>query len=332
MNLTFNTYYQGANVAKAQDSGESAHAVSQEQIDALNEAYKDSKVDNGKGVEITLHFQSEMVELKDLYESPIIEEDPNDPFSAYKGDQWAVFSQSLYENGFFDDKTYEETEKIEAVLKKITDGIDGLRFNSYGIDLHSEHIKSSVFGDELTSLEANLELESSTAAMRYFADKLLEGETKEDFLKLTNTYHSRNADRLKGYVSMEEGFEKVRMLYKGTTDTLSESRHRNTLRGEDLEESRRALNTRNTLTRIKLRMTSYDDMNKGLAKYFKNLGKSTNSNQLVMKAIKEAVTAYYTKGEDNKDVEKALNDETQDTYENMESYWNDLIDLTDELI
>lgn len=131
-----------------------------------------------------------------------------DAFWGNTGNQWLVFSETLYNNGFYDGMSDEEVKEFEDTLAYITSGMDCLSRSQYltGIEYKS-------FGEEfkffMNSGEAAMELESSTEALRYLADKMLPEDQREEFNKLIDKYYAHNTEVISEYNNPMESFNRV---------------------------------------------------------------------------------------------------------------------------
>lgn len=140
---------------------------------------------------------------------------PDDPFWGSTGNQWLVFSKKLYDNGFYDNMTDEEVKQVENILDKITTSMDGFGRVRYGIGLNIDACREakgkSGFNLLMESGELRTELESSTAALKCFAEKYIQdNELKEDFNRLTEQYYTHNSEQLNGYRSLSEKMKQFR--------------------------------------------------------------------------------------------------------------------------
>lgn len=134
--------------------------------------------------------------------------DENDAFWNNTGNQWLVFSEALYNNGFYDGMSDEEVKEFEDALAYITSGMDRLSQSQYltGMDFHSIDEEFKFFMD---SAEAAMELESSTAALRSLADKMIPEDKREEFDQLIDQYYAHNTEVLSEYNNPMESFNKV---------------------------------------------------------------------------------------------------------------------------
>ncbi|MCM1103947.1 MAG: hypothetical protein NC409_07550 [Clostridium sp.] len=125
--------------------------------------------------------------------------DREDPFAPQE--QWemqyTVFTKALSEMGFYDGMSDEEVLKTEKLLVDMTHTMNQLCGYFKCESMDGEKISVSSFA-------AKMELESSTAALRRFADQCLPQEMRARFDKLTDRYYAYNAEKLKGYRSVEE--------------------------------------------------------------------------------------------------------------------------------
>lgn len=98
--------------------------------------------------------------------------------------QWTVFSENLYKNGFYDNMSDEEVQKMEGMLKSITSGVDSIS----GLT-DAERSYSS-----LSHEAAKLEFISSINALNYFADNYVPDEMRDSFKGLIKSYEEYNSE------------------------------------------------------------------------------------------------------------------------------------------
>lgn len=77
--------------------------------------------------------------------------------------QWLTFSQNLYQNGFYDDMSDEEVQKMEDMLKKMTSGVESI----YNLTDSERQISG------MSHEAAKLAMLSSINALHYFADSFV---------------------------------------------------------------------------------------------------------------------------------------------------------------
>lgn len=100
--------------------------------------------------------------------------------------QYLVFSESLYNNGFYDSMSDEEVLRMENLLKNITSGMDSI--NGSGLNVNRE--------TEMSHEAARLDLVSSVSALKYFAGKYVPEDMRDSFNNLINQYESYNTAKV----------------------------------------------------------------------------------------------------------------------------------------
>ena len=138
------------------------------------------------------------------------DKNPDDPFWENTVNQWLVFSEMLYNNGFYSGMTDEEVDQFEDTLAHITYGMDCLSRSQpqyiMGVEVRPVREKYKFFQSES---EAITGLESSVAALRYLSDKLLPEEHREGFNQLIDKYYQHNNEVLSEYDNPMETFRRV---------------------------------------------------------------------------------------------------------------------------
>lgn len=141
--------------------------------------------------------------------SPLVMQDP---FSRI-GTQFSTISKALSEMGYYDNLSDDEVLETDKLLANITYGMNNICGNF--------RVESEEFVPELSSYAAKFELESSTAALRRFADKYLPEHMKETFQSLVDKYYEHNSKALEGYRSTREIMDE---LQANTYDKTASSR------------------------------------------------------------------------------------------------------------
>lgn len=131
-----------------------------------------------------------------------------DAFWNNTGNQWLILSEHLYNNDFYTGMSNEEVKEMETMLARITSGMDFLSRTQFttGIEFGDFYEGTRTF---MTSGEAVMELESSTSALRAFADKYVSEDKREQFEEMIDLYHSHNSEIMEGYVNPYESFNKM---------------------------------------------------------------------------------------------------------------------------
>ena len=114
----------------------------------------------------------------------------------------------------------DEVKKFEGMLAHVTAGMDNVSkiTNSEGSGIHFDPYHDSTF-TAMNSEEAKLELESETAALRFFGDHFVDEEYKEEFQSLVDEFHSHNEEILKDYQGPLEGAERGIMKLQADPET-----------------------------------------------------------------------------------------------------------------
>ncbi|MBK3495100.1 hypothetical protein JFL43_09570 [Viridibacillus sp. YIM B01967] len=267
---------------------------------------------DGKAAQLT--FTNEFIQFKNDTEEFFSKDinvqnaDPNDIFSYKPKDQWLVFSQYLNGQDYFDGLSSEEVNKMESILKQITDGLDSL--TQTGIDFFGG------VNTQLDSYEAQVELVSSTQALHYFSDKFLSGETKIGFDQLIEQYSSHNTNKIENYQSIEEKFYAARAKVQSTNATLTANQAQQ-------------LSITNKLGKTKY---SSEDLEKLLKSYTELFQSLENAEEIttILDKVKSQLLQFVTIGISEKDADynranQFVSDRVQDTIDRINGYWGMLL-------
>ena len=159
------------------------------------------------GVTLTMSPESEeftarLAERKALERAQQLRvQQENDPLQMQNpfdriGTQFATISKALTNMGYYDNLSDEEVLETETLLANITYGMNNLCGNL--------RVENDDQLQELSSYAARFELESSTAALRQFANKYLPEHMQERFQGLVDKYYEHNSKALEGYRSNKE--------------------------------------------------------------------------------------------------------------------------------
>ena len=137
-------------------------------------------------------FMSRVAERKEAQRAEkerLKAENPWSPFD-YQGDlskneptQYLVFSEFLYDKGFFRDMDDEQAGKMEDMLRNITSGMDSIR----------GPLDAGRWDNSMSHEAAKLDLVSSVNALNYFADTYLSEGVRDSFKELIKEYESYNS-------------------------------------------------------------------------------------------------------------------------------------------
>lgn len=234
--------------------------------------------------------------------------DKDDAFWGNTGNQWLVFSEALYNNGFYDGMSDEEVKEFEDTLAYITSGMDCLSRSQYltGIEYKSFGEEFKVFMD---SGEAAMELESSTAALRYLADKMLPEDQREEFNKLVDKYYAHNTEVISEYNNPMESFNRVvagMSSFKVADDPVDEYKYTVNL---------------GKISRSEEDKKQYQN---DLTKFFALLENNNNSTDIWNK-IKDRFLDYSTNNSSDNGFRDYVFGQSQYLFEHMQKCWNNLL-------
>lgn len=245
---------------------------------------------------------------------------------AIKGnDQWLVFSEFLYINGFYDNMSDEAVKNTEQMLMKITDGMDNVFSwgHHIGIDLYDQ-----LHGEQLDSNEARVELESSAAALRYFSENLLVKANKKGFDELINKYYIHNLEILNnGYASIEEKFNLGRSRLPNTIKEQLEIERLNcpeSLRSEQAAHDLKIRDILGSITHSKEEINNYIIDISGL---FAMMNQKNNFDD-ILNRVKGCFLMFVTKNSDNNELEEYVLKHSEDVFKNIDNYWSELMKIT----
>ena len=223
--------FTGAYAKRQQEAHKTGLSISKDQSETLEKsinAAANSINQSGEGVKLSISkedmdflaseegFKKMQQDTMDLYALNVKQQeklaegrDPSDKFWNNTGDQWLTFSEELDKAGFYDNMSDEQVKEFEGLLEQITSGMDRLSKSQYntGIDFGSLSDSGSKFF--MSSAEASVALETSTAALKYMSEKLIPDELKEDFNKLIDMYKKHNEEILSEYNNPMESFNRV---------------------------------------------------------------------------------------------------------------------------
>lgn len=244
------------------------------------------------------------------------DKNPDDPFWENTTNQWLVFSEMLYNNGFYTGMTDEEVDQFEDTLAHITYGMDCLSRsqcqNAMVMDVRPIRQKYKFFQSES---EAITGLESSVAALRYLSDRLLPEEHREGFNQLIDKYYQHNNEVLSEYDNPMETFRRVVAGMGMHSDKIFYSKN-------PVGEFKYT---------VRLGMINKTEQEKkayrqGLQILFENM-KNNGNDPSIWEQIKEYFQSYSTDNSNNSGFRNYVYDEAQYLFSHMKSCWSRLFAL-----
>lgn len=239
--------------------------------------------------------------------------DSSEAFAVESLNKWNVFDDYLASAGFF--KNMEDRNQLRGTMENV------LVRNNFRINTKGElsgadmMLSGGSSGKILSSYEASLELESSTAALQFFSDKNLDGSTKAGFDELVNKYHDFMAGLIDdGYMSPEESLNRAIAQSKGIYDDKGK------LTSEYYQSEDREL----LAIYGKIHSKDETDSYRIVLKDFFSQISSSNLNSL-MDRINNIVIDYATGNSNDETVRNKARDKSKDTFNHIKAYWNRLV-------
>ena len=255
---------------------------------------------------------------------------PDDPFWGSTGNQWLVFSKKLYDSGFYDNMTDEEVKQMENILDKITGGMDGFGRVQYGIGfnidayMEAEGNSGSDFNFLTESGELWTELESSTAALKYFAEKYIQDdELKAEFNGLARQYYTHNSEQLDGYQSLTEKMR--RFTYDVFSGKYPNSALLHKYAKPLLEQNADNVNTDKYLGSIIHNGEETKQYRSQISLLFQQLSQGTSGWEEAWKKIEDSFVDFATKGSNSQSIRDSVAARADMTFERMKEYWSLLV-------
>lgn len=342
MKIGGNFLYMGAYNAKKVQSGvpvkeyELTENQKTQLINQMNEAAVKYKLfgedydyasisEEGKGFHLSdqvrnlevIDLEEEMIKHNAQIAPELQKIDPDDPFMKNVGQQWLVFSEFLYNKGFYDDKSMSEARVLDRTLKGITECLDGLGiYQVYERKLVSGdqplfgNISFSFNSMSMSSHAMRLELESAAAALHYYGENFIEdGGLREEFGKLVDAFHDHNKEMLKGYQSLEEKFDQVRQKYgfsKGwwNPKMMEVSCHLASVTHSEEEKEQYEKEISSLFDQVKQAPLKWDD---------------------VWRQMQSTFLDYVTKNSDKSEIRQRALEETGGIFERMEKMWSNML-------
>ena len=226
-----------------------------------------------------------------------------DPFNRI-GTQFSTISKALSEMGYYDNLSDEEVLETDKLLANITYGMNNICGNF--------RVETETRAPELSSYAAKFELESSTAALRQFADKYLPEHMRETFQNLVDKYYEHNSKALEGYRSTREIMDE---LQADTYDNTASSRV------VPMSEEEKM-----THLAGKVR-TEDEDVNSALKEwrtYFKMFAQAEHPVDDVMAKLRESLNKLASGNSENKRFVQFVGNRNAFAIENARLYWSAL--------
>lgn len=267
-------------------------------------------------------------DVEDLYTKNAMQQkefaknNPDDAFWGNTGNQWLVLSENLYRSGFYDEMSDEEVKQAEAVLAKITAGMDHLSRTLYqtGIEYSDYYGHGANFF--MDSNEVNLELESATQALRYFTEKYVGKDKQDEFNALIDQYYQHNTEVISGYQSPVESFNKaVHAMHNGQyANSYVTSSY-----GQAMKNNSTGIGSAIYLGGVSHSAAEKAQYASDLSGLFEQLKQSLEDKNSIWKQIEDTFVGYATKDSDDQEVRSYVLEQSKHTVSRIKGYWAELL-------
>lgn len=243
----------------------------------------------------------------------------SDVFWNNTGNQWMIFSEYLYNNDFYTDMTDEEVQEMEKTLAQITAGMDHLSRSQYTTGIEFSDYYGHGANYFMSSGEVLLELESSTSALRFFADKYVSEDKKEQFEELIDQYHSHNTEIIGEYVNPMESFSKmVHGIHSGKYPGSSVLN----MSGEKKVDEYKYTVMSGGISKTEAEKAAFQ---KELASMFDAIGKGEPLLDAFWEQLKDKYVSYVSDDSEDESFRDYIWDNSTHTVNRIQNYWNDLV-------
>ena len=242
-----------------------------------------------------------------------------DVFWKNTGNQWMIFSEYLYNNDSYTDMTDEEVQEMEKTLAQITAGMDYLSRSQYTTGIEFSDYYGHGANYFMSSGEVMLELESSTSALRYFADKYISEDKKEQFSELIDQYHSHNTEIIGEYVNPMESFSKmVHGIHSGKYPGSSVLN----MSGEKKVDEYKYTVMSGGISKTEAEKAAF---RKKLASMFDSIGKEEPLSDAFWQQLKDKYVSYVSDDSEDESFRDYIWDNSTHTVNRIQNYWNGLV-------
>lgn len=304
--------FTGAYAKRVEQRNNRAMAESQK-TEQKRASFQDYK---GEGVTVTISEESKeflegVAERKAAQRAAMkeVEEEYSGNAFAGTGDfkqQYLVFSESLYNKGFYDNMSDDEVRKMEDMLKSITSGMDSI--NGSGLNVNRE--------TEMSHEAAKLDFISSVNALNYFAEKYVPEEMRESFQSLIDQYKEYNSAKVSVHKNIYDVFdESMKNIATPNAVHVSDLVKKSQAEAKASMEIGKVSHTSEEETKNK---QDYQDL-------FDSLIARQKSVNSIFDELKNTLINYAAGGSKNADVLSLLNSRNTNSINYMFNYWSKLL-------
>ncbi len=287
--------------------------IKQDTSEQKRASFQDYK---GEGATVTISEESKeflegVAERKAAQQAAMkaVQEEYSENAFAGTGDfkqQYLVFSENLYNKGFYDDMSDDEVKKMESMLKDITSGMDSINGSRLNADRETG----------MSHEAAKLDLISSVNALNYFADKYVPKEMQDSFKTLINQYEMYNSAK----VSVHKN------IYDMRDESMKSISAPNAVNVSEMVKKTQA-ETKASMEIGKVSHTSEEE-EKNKQDYqalFDSLITNPSSAKSVFDNLKNTLIDFAAGGSKNANVLSLLNARNTSSINNMFDYWSKLL-------
>jgi len=257
-----------------------------------------------------------------MHQKELAKNHPDNVFWKNTGNQWLIFSEQLYHDGFYENMTDEEVKQAEDLLAKITAGMDHLSRSMYqtGIEFSDYYGHGSNYF--MSSGEVTLELESATQALTYFGQNYVASDKQEAFQGLIGQFYQHNAEIISGYQSPVESFNKaIHAMHAGqyaNSQVLSAS-------GQAMKNNNTGIQASIYLGGVSYSANLQAQYSSDLSKLFEMLGGTGKEFSDLWKQIEETLADYTTNNSSNQEIRAYVLEQAGYTFNRIQNYWSELL-------
>ena len=286
---------------------------------------KDEIRNLGKVINMNEWLQSEALERNQQLRNEHAGE-VDEIFWGNTGNQWLIFSEHLYKNGFFDQMSAQDAYQMDRILQSITSAMDGYsRFQQGG--MISYHAGIGGYSAAKTSRIQTVDyfntssdgmqfvLESCTEALKYFGENYIEDDAlREEFQKLTDLFHTHNSRKIAGHRSMNEIMDIFRSRYAANIEAAMHFGSAAPERFRDSAELGTVIHTE----------TDQKDYLSQLSLMFRQLKVEDGDFDRIWRQIEGAFTDYASGKSHSQSIRSLALDRAGDSLLKMRDMWADL--------
>ncbi len=168
----------------------------------------------------------------------------------------------------------------------------------------------------------NLELESATAALKYFSEKYIDKERQGEFNEMIDQFYKHNTTIINGYQSPAESFNKaVNAIYNGQYVNSQVNSPYNQV----MKNSNSGIGASIYLGGVSHSATEKAEYTEEIAQLFEQLRTNADAVDSIWKQIEDAFAGYATKDSDDAQIQNYVLEQSKHTFNRIKGYWAELL-------